>query len=115
MNFNSDFKYDLQLGQLGEKYLNDILANKKIEVKTDLQFKDTGNIYIEYESRNKPSGIATTQSDWYAFVLSKEKIILVTTDKLKDICRKYIGTKFDKRGGDNNTSKGICIPIKEIL
>jgi len=115
MNFNSDFKYDLQLGQLGEKYLNDILANKKIEVKTDLQFKDTGNIYIEYESRNKPSGIATTQSDWYAFVLSKEKIILIETHKLKDICRKYIGTKFDKRGGDNNTSKGICVPIKEIL
>jgi hypothetical protein len=115
MNFNSDFKYDLQLGQLGEKYLNHILAYKKIEVKTDLQFKDTGNIYIEYESRNKPSGIASTQSDWYAIVLSKEKIILITTDKLKDLCRKYIGTEYDKRGGDKNTSKGICIPIKEIL
>tara|TARA_R100000664_G_C2690478_1_gene94804 strand:+ start:203 stop:550 length:348 start_codon:yes stop_codon:yes gene_type:complete len=115
MNFNSDFRYDLQLGQLGEKYLNDILSYKKIEVKTDLQYKDTGNIYIEYESRKKPSGIATTQSEWYAIVLSKEKIILITTDKLKDLCRKYIGTEYDKRGGDKNTSKGICIPIKKIL
>ena len=38
MNFNSDFKYDLELGQLGEKYLNEILSNKKIEVKTAVSY-----------------------------------------------------------------------------
>ncbi len=64
MNFNSDFKYDLELGQLGEKYLSQVLSNKKIEVKTDFKYKDTGNIYKEYESRNKPTGLAKTKSEW---------------------------------------------------
>ena len=35
MDYNSDFKFDLKLGQLGEKHLADILKDKKIEVKTD--------------------------------------------------------------------------------
>ena len=45
MHFNSDFKYDLKLGQLGEKHLSRILKDKKIEVKTDFQAEKTGNIF----------------------------------------------------------------------
>ena len=30
MNYNSDFKYDLKLGQLGEKHLGKILNGTKI-------------------------------------------------------------------------------------
>ncbi len=115
MNFNSDFKYDLQIGQIAEKLLYDILTNKKIEVKKDLQYNKTGNIYIEYYSRGKQSGISTTESDWYAFVLEDEKIFFIETKKLKTLCRKFINTKYDIKGGDNNTSKGICIPINKLL
>ena len=32
MNFNSDFRYDLEIGQIYEKQLNDLFG-KKIEVK----------------------------------------------------------------------------------
>ena len=32
MKFNSDFKYDLQIGNIKEKELYDILTNKKFEV-----------------------------------------------------------------------------------
>ena len=115
MKFNSDFKYDLQLGQLGEKHLNNILSNKLIEVKTDYKATKTKNIFIEYQSRNKPSGIATSQSNWYAFILSNEIIILVEVKKLKELCRKYYKTDRDVLGGDNNTSKGILLPLKDLL
>jgi hypothetical protein len=37
MEYNNDFKFDLKVGQVGEKYLGNILNSKKIEVKTDLQ------------------------------------------------------------------------------
>ena len=77
MNYNNDFKYDLKIGQLGEKHLNEILNNKKIEVKTDFKAQKTGNV-------------------------------------LKNICRCYIGTNRDVRGGDNNTSKGVLVPITEL-
>ena len=115
MNYNSDFKYDLQLGQLGEKHLGNILDNEKVEVKTDYQASDTGNLFIEYLSRGKESGIITTEATWFAFIVSNEKIILVSTNKLKKLCRPYLNTKRDVKGGDDNTSKGILLPIKNLL
>ena len=115
MNYNSDFKYDLQLGQLGEKHLGNILDNEKVEVKTDYQASDTGNLFIEYLSRGKESGIITTEATWFAFIVSNEKIILVSTNKLKKLCRPYLNTKRDVKGGDDNTSKRILLPIKDLL
>ena len=114
MNYNSDFKYDLELGQLGEQKLSEILHHKRIEVKTDLLTPKTGNVFIEYSSRNKPSGIATTQAEYYAIVIG-ETIILKTTTELKSIARKYLNTKRDVLGGDNNTSKGVLVPIVDLV
>ena len=111
MKYNNDFKYDLEVGQVGEKYLGNILQSKKIEV----QAHKTGNIFIEYYSRGRPSGISKSEADFYAFILSNEKIIIIKTTELKTICRRYINTKRDINGGDSNTSKGILLPIKELL
>ena len=33
---------------------------------------------------------------------------------LKELCRKYIGTDRDVIGGDDNNSRGILLPIKEL-
>ena len=41
MKFNSDFKFDLEIGQMGEKTLASILEGNKIEVKTDIKTKKT--------------------------------------------------------------------------
>lgn len=114
MNYNSDFKYDLQVGQLGEQKLAEILNDSKIEVKTDLKAHQTGNVFIEYSSRNKPSGISTSEAEYYAFII-KGSIVIKKSSHLKDICRKYLGTNRDVLGGDNNTSKGILLPIKDLL
>ena len=115
MEYNSDFKYDLDLGQLGEKLVYDILTNKKVEVKTDYQASATGNVFIEYSSRGKDSGITISKSDFYCFVTSNENITFIETKKLKKICRKYLNTNRDVKGGDNNTSLGILLPLNEIL
>ena len=66
MNNDKRFDIDLQYGQLAESSIADMLQNKKLEVKTerDLWVK-TGNIVIEFESRNKPSGIQTTEADYW--------------------------------------------------
>ena len=115
MNYNSDFRYDLDLGQLGEKLVFDVLTNKKVEVKTDYKATQTGNVFIEYFSRGKESGIAISKSDFYCFVTSNENITFIETKKLKKLCRKYLDTNRDVKGGDNNTSCGILLPLIEII
>lgn len=114
MNFNSDFRYDLEIGQIYEKQLNDLFG-KKIEVKRDFRCLETGNIFIEYESRNKKSGIATTEADYWCYWLSNEHCIFIKTSRLKEMCRIYIGTNRDVLGGDLNTSKGILLPTIDLL
>jgi len=114
MNYNNDFKYDLEVGQIKEKELADIFSNKKIEVKYDLIALKTNNVYVEYESRGKKSGISKTKADFYCFAFGNT-FHLISVDDLKVKCRKYIGSDRDKKGGDNNTSKGILLPIKELF
>jgi len=115
MKHNNDFRYDLKFGKIGEKYLDKILTKEKIEVKTDRQARETRNVFVEYESRGKDSGIITTESKWYCFVLSNDNIIFISTKKLKKLCRKYLGTNKDIIGGDDNTSKGVLLPIYELI
>ena len=44
----SDFDLDLAVGQAGEGLVEQLLTGgSTVEVKTDLQWKDTGNLYIE--------------------------------------------------------------------
>jgi hypothetical protein len=114
MNYNNDFKFDLKVGQAKEQELGNILNDKTIEVKYDLKALETNNVYVEYESRSKPSGISTTKSDYYCFAFGLT-YHLIETKILKERCRKYLNTTRDKLGGDNNTSKGILLPINELF
>ncbi len=84
-----------------------------VEVKSDAQYQATGNFYVEYFCNGKPSGISTTKAKIYYIYLDKRYII--KTEDLKDKCRKYLNTGRDKKGGDNMASKGITLPIKELL
>ena len=119
MDYNSDFKYDLIFGQKGEKLVDDIFHNKKIEVKRDSWVGRTGNIAIEYTSRGKPSGIAVTEADYWIIIFSKEykdKLMLVIeTKRLKEVARRYGRLGYRKDMGDNNSSQSVLIPIKELF
>jgi len=84
-----------------------------VEVKSDAQYKVTGNFYVEYSCYGKPSGISATKAEIYYIYL--DKLYIIKTKDLKDKCRKYINTKRDKKGGDNMASKGIVLPLIELL
>jgi len=114
MEHNSDFRYDLKIGEQKENELASILSDETLELKFDRKALDTGNVYVEYQSRGKPSGIAKSEAKWYAFCLGNSYHIL-DINELRLVCRKYIGTKRDKVGGDSNSSKGILLPINELL
>jgi hypothetical protein len=114
MDFNNDFRYDLQVGQVYEQAFAKLLGSK-IEIKRDFQCLETGNIFIEYESRNKPSGIASTQADFWCYWLSDNHCVFIKTEALKSLCREYLNTKRDILGGDMNTSKGILLPLNDLI
>ena len=114
MEYCSDFRYDLKVGNIKEEELANIFANEKIEVKRDRLSLDTGNIFVEYESRGKASGIARTEAKYYCWAFG-DTFHIIKTKHLKERCRKHIGTDRDILGGDNNSSKGILLPITELF
>lgn len=91
----SDFDLDLSVGQAGEKLVEGLLTgNKTIEVKTDLKWKNTNNIYIETEcwSHNNQtwyaSGLSTTKAEYWAFVL-EGVVLIVLTEVLRTAVKLY--------------------------
>ena len=78
MNNDKRFDIDLQYGQVFERKVADMLQNKKIEVKTERDmWKSTGNIVVEFESRGKPSGIASTEAEyWFHNLAIGEEIVM---------------------------------------
>jgi hypothetical protein len=118
MKYNSDFQYDLKFGQEGETEIAKLLNDSEIEVKRDRQTQQTGNVYIEYESRGKPSGIATTKASKWAYILQDGCILIVDTELLKKALRYLIKAKLcvkDIQGGDNNTSLGVLVNVERLM
>lgn len=113
MNYNNDFRHDLAVGQLGEQALGTILEHKKIEVKTDLQAKQTGNVFVEYRSRGKLSGISTSEADYWCFIVSNYQLAMIATGKLKELARQNWSRQV--KGGDSNTSDGVLVTVTDLL
>ena len=111
------FDLDLKFGQQKENELQEILHNEPLECKCDKRCIDTGNVFVEFEDRGKPSGISITKSTFYAFCLYKKERekkqiwVLIPTEILKKLMKKYPV----KSGGDNWEARGHIIPKQDLL
>ena len=116
MKYSSSFYYDLEFGEISEKWVKELFdGGYKVEVKSDRIANKTVNIYIEVYHKGNLSGISTTISDYWIYRLSNnDTAIIVSTKRLKELVKLFHKGKFTK-GGDNNTSLGVLVPIKEIL
>jgi len=124
MKHNNDFKYDLEVGKEGEDIIANMLEGDKVEVKSeqtkiDKNWSISGNCYVEYESRDKKSGLSHTKSKYWAVNFMDNKThcftIILPTIKMKEIARKYYKQHRVAAGGDENTSKGVLVPIAELI
>ena len=137
-----NFKKDIKLGELGEldviKYLEskggklikqnkdnkyDVLLDFKgeeitYEIKTDIFCAvgfDTGNIFIEIESRDKPSGLSVTEAKWFVtYFLYLKEMWFIQTEDLKKI---LVGGNFtitEQSGDTGSNTKGYLIKRKDI-
>lgn len=123
------FLKDLKFGQKYEQLLTTIIENQGFEfcdnkdydvkiivngeevfyeVKADKLTHKTNNICIEFDCRNKPSGITTTKSNYYAYFVVKpnneyDVYIIPVKSILKRIKKKEY--KYIINGGDDKLSK----------
>ena len=115
MLYNNDFSHDLLVGQVAEQFLGDLLQNKKVEVKHDKIAHKSGRVFVEFECRGKASGITTTQSDFWAFVLATGVVIIISKGRLMLLCNDQYENGNVIRGGDRNASKGFLINLDDLL
>lgn len=115
-----NFKLDLEQGKQGEDYVVNVYTNKtiKAETKVDFRCQETGNVFIEFKSRGKDSGILITTADVWNYVLPKKQdtfplIITIATSELKQMLKnKKYKTVL---GGDNKTSIGYLVPKEDLI
>jgi hypothetical protein len=139
---NLDFKTDLKLGNDGEDVIINFLESKgcsyvdsnndnkydlkmvtkgketTYEIKTDVKVApvyDTGNIFIEYESRGKASGISVTQADWFVtyFKYLKE-IWFIKSETLKQLISENEFPVFYDAGDVGSATHGYLIKRKDF-
>jgi len=108
---------DIKLHQGYNKEFDAIADSKfKLEFKFDRKSVDTGNFYLEFECDGKPSGIATTQSDFYCIAtLSCGYVILnIPVSHLRELIRKCKFRQANTKNQDNYDSRGYLIPLNVL-
>lgn len=109
------FSKDLSYGKKHEKLV--MKSMEDFELKTDRMAYKTGNVYVEFQSRGRDSGILTSKSDTWIFkIVSKGDrhlfSIHIPLSRLKKLVSK------DYRvvpGGDNLTSRGYLVPLTDLI
>jgi hypothetical protein len=116
MKYSSSFTYDLHIGEQSESWVKDLIGNAKIEVKGDSAAHLTGNAFIEVYYKNKPSGISTTTADYWIYrIEATGSALIVSVDRLKMLIKKHHAINGYKKGGDNDNSIGVLVPLIEFL
>jgi len=91
-----------------------IADNVKYECKADRMAHTTGNLCIEYFSRGSPSGISTSEADFWIYMLVSPTGEVSDTFKIpSDVLKEQIAKKAYWRevaGGDNYMNKMYLFP-----
>tara|TARA_R100000541_G_scaffold28716_1_gene37988 strand:- start:1 stop:414 length:414 start_codon:yes stop_codon:yes gene_type:complete len=113
------FDIDLEYGKVREKFVAEMLQDKKIEVKSERgMWKNTGNIAIEYESYGKPSGINATEADYWFHNLCVGEDTFCTLVFKVDSLKKIIENLDYKRsvsGGDHKASRMYLLNLQKLF
>lgn len=108
---------NLPIGEESEELIKSIFdVNKlKLEVKTDYPSVESGNIYIETEYNRGPSGIITTEADWWAQRIRPEVFLLMEVNYLKKMVDRALYSNSVTAGGDWNNTEGALIKSEWVL
>lgn len=85
-----------------------------LEIKTDVlisEKRDTGNMFIEYESRGKPSGISVTKADIFiTYFKNINEVWVIKTEDLKNLITNNNFRVVTNAGDKGSGTCGYLIP-----
>tara|TARA_R110002020_G_scaffold14452_1_gene51296 strand:- start:698 stop:1117 length:420 start_codon:yes stop_codon:yes gene_type:complete len=132
-NCQPQWDLDLSFGKAGEEWLRTLMDTqthcdecgatwkKFVEVKRERdRWKETGNLFFEFEYRGKPSGIAATKAHWWFIILTvderNEGVLGFPVNALRKRLRALHQTKQARivDGGDFNRAKGLIVPMATL-
>jgi hypothetical protein len=106
-----NFDLDLQDGQWAEELCRGLLnGSRRVEVKRDFRAPSTGNVFVETRCRGRPSGISTTEAEYWAFTIGR-RVLFIPTDELRALLP--FGEKA--RGGDGGASDGVLLRLTRLV
>lgn len=109
------FDLDLRYGVGREDALARVLTLSTVEVKSDRKCELTGNVFVEYRYRGRPSGIAATTASHWAIEVVADVFVLLPTAYLKRLCRLALAAGMRKPGGDFNNAHGALVPVAWLV
>jgi hypothetical protein len=119
MGYEPNFDVDYKLGRQGELFVSDVVSaigTERIEVKTDARAEQTGRVYIELECRGRPSGIQTTKSEFWAFVLPGDVIVIAKTSIVREMAmRAVLSGKTANCTRGSHPTKGAVVSLTALL
>lgn len=126
LGYEPCFDIDYKFGEQGELFVTKIiesLGTGRVEVKNDARFSDTGNVYVECQCLRRgkwhPSGIATTDAEFWVFVLANDTTcVAVTTEYLKSASRAVWQNNPDRRKEcprGSHPTRGVAMSVMWLL
>lgn len=110
------FDISLAYGGIREQAFANILFKATVECKSDRICRRTGNVFIEYKQRGRPSGIAVTEAEFWAIEFDSDCWIVIPVDRLKAVCRWFYKQHPElRRSGGDNENEGVLIPLSELI
>lgn len=105
------FDIDLRHGEAREDALVHAMLGTHVEVKSDSKCRQTGNLFVEFSHRGRPSGIAATTAERWAFEFDDDCWLLLPTATVRGAARRALREDRRVLGGDFNLSQGALVPI----
>jgi hypothetical protein len=109
------FDKDLRFGEAREDAFVNMLLQAKVEHKSDQICRRTGNVFVEYSQRGRPSGIAVTTADWWSFEVNENIWLFVPVEHVKDVARDALRKGRGAVGGDFNRYAGVLVPVMWLI
>jgi hypothetical protein len=115
------FDINLQEGKYAEELVKKLLSGAyTIEVKKDYAVSRTGNVAVEVLHDGLPSGLVTSQADFYAFVLggteyNDDIILFIRKERLWRIVEKMIVEGKLRYAQKRGESDFVPVPLIRLI
>lgn len=106
------FDKDLAFGESRESAFVEAITRARVEIKSDQKARVTGNVFIEYRQKGRPSGISTSVAEWWAIEVDDDAWFVIRTSRLRALARRALETGRRSHGGDGNQYEGALVPVE---